>query len=83
MVGLDVYERDDGLYDWRFTAENGEQQCESNQGYSSHANALAGFIDSYRNMTEYVLSGLLQRAEAAAAIAGPGPATIAGEQVHG
>lgn len=70
MVGLDVYERVDGLFDWRFTAENGEQECESNQGYETHAGALAGFIDSYRNMTEYVLSGLLAQAETSASIEG-------------
>lgn len=83
MVGLDVYQRVDGKYDWRFMAKNGEEQCSSLQGYTSEANARRGFADFMRNALEFMLTGLLVEADKAEAISGPGPHTIAGEQVNG
>lgn len=39
----DVYQREDGLWDWRLFADNGEQVCESHQGYTRRSDAIRGF----------------------------------------
>jgi uncharacterized protein YegP (UPF0339 family) len=68
VVGLDVYQRVDGLYDWRFLAANGQEQCSSLQGYTSAANARRGFAEFMKNAVSFMLSGLLDEAEKAESI---------------
>lgn len=43
MALPDIYQREDGLWDWRLIADNGEQVCESHQGYTRRSDAIRGF----------------------------------------
>jgi uncharacterized protein YegP (UPF0339 family) len=54
MPRVDYYRREDGLYDWRLFAANGEQLCESHQGYTSEANAREGFRATFRAIAALV-----------------------------
>lgn len=40
---VEVYKRDDDLWDWRLIADNGEQVAESSQGYTERNDALEGW----------------------------------------
>lgn len=59
MVGLDVYQREDELFDWRWFAPNGEQQGESHQGFGSKTDAHRGFVDFVNN----ILTALMAKVE--------------------
>lgn len=41
---VEVYERKDGGFDWRLIGINGEQLCESSQGYTERGDAREGWI---------------------------------------
>jgi len=43
MPRVEFYRRADDLWDWRLFASNGEELCNSDQGYTSEANARVGF----------------------------------------
>lgn len=40
---VEVFRREDGQYDWRLVASNGEKLCGSLQGYTERNDALEGF----------------------------------------
>lgn len=40
---VEVYQRKDGLYDWRLIAANDEELCSSLQGYTSEHDARRGY----------------------------------------
>jgi len=43
MTGLEIYQREDGLYDWRLIADNGEIIATSGgQGYTERNDAVEG-----------------------------------------
>lgn len=40
---LEVFERTDGIFDWRLVAGNGEIVCSSHQGYTNEHDTLRGW----------------------------------------
>jgi uncharacterized protein YegP (UPF0339 family) len=56
MAKLDTYLRDDGLWDFRVVADNGEQVGESSQGFTSESDARRGFEALARAVLELLSS---------------------------
>jgi len=54
---VEPFERSDGEWDWRFIAANGEQVCESHQGYRDEFDAQRGFETAARLISEYFVNG--------------------------
>lgn len=58
MWKIETYQRDDGKWDWRLFAANGEQLCESLQGYENRnvcvGMALRVVVLAHRSLDEYV-----------------------------
>ncbi len=48
MPRVEFYQRQDGQWDWRLWAGNGDELCSSLQGYTSEANAKEGFAATVR-----------------------------------
>lgn len=70
MKNLDIYERDDGLFDWRWIAENGEQQAESMQGYTTATDAHRGFVSFVYSLLGALVDKVAQQADMAERIDG-------------
>jgi uncharacterized protein YegP (UPF0339 family) len=70
VVGVDVYCREDGLFDWRYFAKNGEQQAESMQGYTTDVDARRGFVEFVRNLLGELTDGLVEQIRMAETIDG-------------
>ena len=50
---VEVYKRQDGLWDWRLNAANGQIVATSGgQGYTERNDALAGWLNVY-DLTDY------------------------------
>jgi uncharacterized protein YegP (UPF0339 family) len=58
MAKLDTYQREDGLWDFRVVADNGEQVGESLQGFTSETDALRGFDALARAVLELLSSAV-------------------------
>lgn len=56
---VDFYQREDSLWDWRLVGGNGEQMCESNQGYTEQNDAMEGFKRCATLIAELVARGAL------------------------
>lgn len=56
MARYDTYKREDGLWDFRVFASNGEQVGESHQGFTSKADAERGFAALIRAIQDILVT---------------------------
>lgn len=52
MPRVETYEREDGLWDWRLIADNGKQQAESHQGFTTKTDARRGYNEAREAMRD-------------------------------
>lgn len=52
MPIVKTYQREDGLWDWRLIADNGKQQAESMQGFTSERDARRAYNEAREAMRD-------------------------------